>query len=101
MDYFRVTENLDVINGQDGWELVEMDWDPRDGMSCFQYERTIKDKGVELAIVWRPQPVTFVHRGWWDRDKTERVLEMTDCDWSRYERGLYNDPVEVPDDYAW
>lgn len=99
LDYVRVIENIDVVSGQDGWELIDMEWDPEDGMSCFQYERTVPGEGVELAIVWRPQPVTFVHRGWWERDRTERVLGFTDRDRSRIERGLYNDPVEVPDDY--
>lgn len=97
-EYIRVFENRDVINGVDGWVLIDMDWDPEDGMSCFQYERAIPGEGVELAIVWRPQPITFTHRGWWQRDRTERVLTLTECDWSRLERGLYHEPVEG---YEW
>lgn len=94
-DYTKVYEDLDVSEGVDGWFLNDMEWYPEDGMSCFQYERTVPGVGVELAIVWRPQPTTFRHTGWWQRDKTIRVLEFTDRDRSRIERGLYRDAVDV------
>jgi hypothetical protein len=94
MNYIKVYEDLDVISGTDNWDLIDMEWYPEDGMTCFQYERIIEGEGIELAIVWRPQPITFRHTGWWERDRTERVLELTALDRSRYERGLYNDPVE-------
>lgn len=94
-DYIRVIEDLEVSHGVDGWTLVEMDWSAYDGMSCFQYERTVVGEGVELAIVWRAQPATFEHNGWWKRDRTERVLELSKRDWSRIERGLYNEPVDM------
>lgn len=92
--YIKVYEDVAVTDGADGWELVEMDWSPEDGMSCFQYERTIPGVGVELAIVWRPQPTTFRHTGWWERDRTERVVKFTELDWYKYERGHYDEEVE-------
>ena len=95
--YIKVYEDINVIDGVDGWELVEMDWSPDDGMSCFQYERTISGVGVELAVVWRPQPTTFRHEGWWDRDRTERVMTFTELDWYKYERGRYDEEV----DFDW
>lgn len=98
-EYLKVYEDLQVINGQDNWELIDMEWYPEDGMSCFQYERTIPGEGVELAIVWRPQPITFRHTGWWERDRNVHVLGFTDRDRSRIERGLYNEPVEIPEEY--
>lgn len=94
MSYLKVYEDLPVTDSVDGWELIDMEWYPEDGMSCFQYERLIPGEGVELAIVWRPQPITFRHVGWWERDRTERVLILTELDWNRIERGLYNEPVE-------
>lgn len=95
-DYIRILEldGDEVAHGVDGWTLLDMEWYPEDGMSCFQYERTIPGEGVELAITWRPQPVTFKHTSWWERDRTERVLGFTDRDRLRLERGLYNEPVE-------
>lgn len=95
INYVNVYQDVEVFTGVGGWELVDMEWYQEDGMSCFQYERTIPGVGVELAIVWRPQPVTFNHVGWWERDRTERVFNLTERDWSRWERGLYNDPVDV------
>lgn len=91
--YIRTYSDLDVQHGVDGWVLDDMEWYTEDGMSCFQYER-ITPEGVELAIVWRPQPATFQHEGWWERDRTERIFAFTERDRMRLERGLYNEVVE-------
>ncbi len=93
--YIKEYIDYDAHHGVDGWLLVDMEWYPEDGMSCFQYERTIPGVGIELAVKWREQPATFQHEGWWERDRTERILKLTERDWSRYERGLYSEPVEV------
>lgn len=92
-NYVKVYQDLETQHDVDGWKLVDMEWYQDDGMSCFQYERKTEE-GLELSIVWRPQPVTFKHTGWWERDRTERVFELTECDKSRLERGLYHEPVE-------
>lgn len=94
MNYLKVYEDLEVVHDVDGWKLVDMEWYPEDGMSCFQYERLITGEGIELAVVWRPQPNTFRHTGWWERDRTVRVFELTNLDRIKIERGLYNDPLE-------
>lgn len=86
----------ETFNGVEGWELEEMDWDPVTGVSVFYYTR-----GEETRTVYRPQPVTFKHEGWWERDRTERVLGFTDRDLSRIERGLYNEPVDMEQYWGW
>ena len=83
-----------IQHGVDGWELVEMDWYQDDGMSYFLYERIVPGTGIEIAEVWRPQPTTFRHEGWWERDRTERVYEFTELDRYKYERGHYNEEVD-------
>lgn len=91
--YIRNYTDRDVLDGVDGWELVDMEWSPEDGVSCFQYERTIPGEGIELAVVWRAQPTRFRHEGWWERDRTERVLALTELDYHKLERGLYDEEV--------
>lgn len=92
-------DNLE--HNKDGWQLVEMDWFPEDGMSRFIYERTIPGVGVESSVVWRPQPTAFNHEGWWERDRTERVFELTELDWLKYERGHYDEEVEFDIHGVW
>jgi hypothetical protein len=90
--------SVDKQHGVDGWELVEMDWNPDDGVSYFLYERTITGVGVETRVVYREQPTTFRHDGWWDRDRTERVYKLTELDKFKIERGYYNEEVEFDND---
>lgn len=94
-EYVRIYEDFPALHGKHGWELVAMDWDPDTGSSCFQYERHIQGEGTELAIIWRDQPTIEAHQGWSTRNRDEVVLPLTDCDWSRWDRGLYSEPVEI------
>ena len=94
-EYIKIYQDLDVHHEVDGWLLVDMEWYPEDGMSCFQYERTIAGVGVELAVKWREQPIHEGHDGWATRNRDVKVLGFTDRDLLRIERGLYNEPVEI------
>ena len=91
--YLKVYKDLTVTHGVDGWYLDDMTW-YGDGVAEFQYERLIPGVGLELAIVTRNQPTLPNHPGW-DLKTPQGVLELSDKDWSRWERGidLYPDQV--------
>lgn len=93
--YLNVFYDIERQHGVDGWLLDDMTWYPEDGMTCFQYERAIPGVGLELSVVWRPQPTTFKHDGWWERNRQESVLPLTDRDWMRWERGIDLSPEDV------
>lgn len=94
IDYVNVYYDLEVTHDQDGWQLDDMTWYPEDGMACFQYERAIPGVGLELAVIWRKQPAHTSHEGWQQREKTERVFSLSECDWLRWERGIDLNPVD-------
>jgi len=60
-------------HGVDGWVLEDMDWDPKTGLSTFEYSSTT---GEPNAFEVRPQPTHEGHEQWQARNRPPDTLTI-------------------------
>lgn len=54
---------MEITHGYNGWILEDMDWDPEDGVSRFEYSRIYNGK-KETWVTYRSQPTKPGHQDW-------------------------------------
>lgn len=65
------------VHGQDGWELMDMDWRGGAGVARFEYHRDVPGLAEpEVCVLERPQPYHPSHGGWGERSTTQATYSL-------------------------
>ncbi len=59
-----VVEEYAPQHGVDGWDLVEQDWNPDNGVATLTYERVVPKQAPEVFVKRVRQPIGPQHEGW-------------------------------------